>query len=101
MTGSIVFWCFASGLMPLARRVSGQYLFAYVFFVRALLGLAQSGIVTSTSAMAARSAISASDSAARFTLERFHVLPSQKSFAFIVLLGESVRLSSTQAPQGC
>lgn len=54
MIGSIVFWCVASGLMPLARKVPAEYLFPYIFFVRALLGLAQSGIVTGTSAMAAR-----------------------------------------------
>lgn len=51
---SLVFWCFASALTPLARSVPQQHLFSYIVGVRALLGLAQSGIVTSTSAMAAR-----------------------------------------------
>ena len=54
MMASLVCWCIASGLTPAARILPPELTFRYIFAVRALLGLAQSGIVTSTSAMAAR-----------------------------------------------
>lgn len=54
MTLSIVCWCFASMLMPFALFVPGKMVFSYIFFERFLLGLFQSGIVTSTAAMSSR-----------------------------------------------
>ena len=54
MMVSLISWCIASALTPAARIIPPDLTFRYIFAVRALLGLAQSGIVTSTSAMAAR-----------------------------------------------
>ena len=54
MTISLVSWCFASLLMPLAAVVPGKLVFYFIFLERFLLGLFQSGIVTSTAAMSSK-----------------------------------------------
>ncbi len=54
MTMSLVSWCFASLLMPFAAVVPGKLVFYFIFLERFLLGLFQSGIVTSTAAMSSK-----------------------------------------------